>query len=249
MSLRVNKDNIFFILPENRYGISDRIDGFMDEDFTLHITAKIYPEQLTEEESFMFSRNGMHSGISVFNDEFKCTYVMFTYWFTRQDGSATPKQVLYKLSDTEQIEYNKYTIIGDHTKDKKISCYINDKLVGEILYENDTKHSHKNSFYWFGCGSMLGPEEHRGYGDFEYKFCFVLNKVISINVVDDLLENYESNYTEINYKDFKKLKNDYPLKDNFAFLCDFKQYNKYKIWDLSFNGNYPQFYIEHNIYF
>ena len=63
------------------------------------------------------------------------------------------------------------------------------------------------------------------------------------------IENYEEKYTDIVFNDLRKLKNDYPLKEHFAFFSDFKHYNRYKVWDLSFNGNYPQFYIEHNIYF
>ena len=42
MSLRINKDNIVFVLPESRYAVSSRIDTWMDEDFTLHVTAKIF---------------------------------------------------------------------------------------------------------------------------------------------------------------------------------------------------------------
>ena len=69
MSLKVNRDNIFFILPESRYSVSNRIDRYMDEDFTFHISAKIIKESLGLKESFIFSRNGMHSGISAFKDD------------------------------------------------------------------------------------------------------------------------------------------------------------------------------------
>ena len=41
MSLIVDKDNIFFILPEDRYSISSRTDGMMDKDFTLYAKFKI----------------------------------------------------------------------------------------------------------------------------------------------------------------------------------------------------------------
>ena len=44
MSLRVDKDNIYFVLPESRYSVSKRIDKYMEEDFTLFIKTKIiYP--------------------------------------------------------------------------------------------------------------------------------------------------------------------------------------------------------------
>lgn len=249
MSLIVNKDNIFFILPESRYAVSDRIDGYMDEDFTFHVTAKLFPETLTNIESFILARNGMHSGVSAFKDDMNNTNVMFTYWFKDKDDKPKPKQIFYSLKDTEINEFNKYTMICDHHNEKKINCYVNDNLVGEIFYKKDKREPYANSFYWFGCGSMIGPEEHRGFGKFEYKFSFVLNKKISLNDVNDLIENYKEKYTDIVFNDLRKLKNNYPYKENFAFLCDFEHYNRYKVWDLSFSGNYPQFYIEHNIYF
>ena len=249
MSLKIDNKNIFFLLPESRYAVSDRIDAYMDEDFTLHVTAKVFPDTLTEKESFMIARNGMHSGVSAFKDQHGDINVMFTYWFMDKNNKPKPKQLFHRLSDSELNEFNKYTMICDHNDNKKISCYVNDTLVGDIFYKGDTKQPYENSFYWFGCGSMIGPEEHRGFGDFEYAMTFVINKAVPITIVNDLIENYEEKYTDIVFNDLRKLKNDYKLKENFAFFSDFKHYNRYKVWDLSFNGNYPQFYIEHNIYF
>ena len=84
MSLKVTKENIFFLLPESRYAVSDRIDAYMDENFTLHITAKVFPDTLTEKESFMIARNGMHSGVSAFKDQYGDINVIFSYWFICQ---------------------------------------------------------------------------------------------------------------------------------------------------------------------
>ena len=67
-------------------------------------------------------------------------------------------------------------MICDNFEERKISCFVNGEKSGEILFESDEKLSYKNSFYWFGCGSMIGPEEHNAIGDFEYKLTFVLNK-------------------------------------------------------------------------
>jgi hypothetical protein len=68
MSLKVTKENIFFLLPESRYAVSERIDGYMEKDFTVYVKAKLFPETLTQTESFLLARNGMHSGISAFKD-------------------------------------------------------------------------------------------------------------------------------------------------------------------------------------
>jgi hypothetical protein len=249
MSFKVTKENIFFLLPESRYAVSERIDSYMEKDFTLFVKAKLFPETLTENESFMIARNGMHSGISAFKDtDGGNTNIMFTYWFIDKDGTPNPKQVFYTLEEDELNSFNDYAMICNHSS-KTIECFLNKKLIGRIVYGRDTKQTYENAFYWFGCGSMIGPEEHRGFGDFEYKLAFVTNTQMNLEAIDDFTKNLYTKYTDVIFNDLRKLKNDYPLKNNFAFLCDFEHYNRYKVWDLSFSGNYPQFYIEHNIYF
>jgi hypothetical protein len=44
MSLKVTKENIFFLLPESRYAVSERIDAYMEKDFTVYVKAKLFPE-------------------------------------------------------------------------------------------------------------------------------------------------------------------------------------------------------------
>jgi hypothetical protein len=254
MSLRVNKDNIFFILPESRYSVSERIDGHMDKDFTLFLSAKIFPELMPiETEQFLIARNGMHSGISAFVDSWNNPNIVFTYWSikTNEDGTfeRLPKQIYYQLSNKEVNEFNDFTMICENFEDRKIDCYVNKILVGTIKFNNDEKLLYKDAFYWFGCGSMIGPEEHRAIGEFEYNMCFVLNKNIKIEEVYDIVDNYATKYSHIVFNNLKKLNYDFPLRKHFAFFCDFNHYNRYKVWDISFSGNYPQFYIEHNIYF
>jgi hypothetical protein len=96
---------------------------------------------------------------------------------------------------------------------------------------------------------MIGPEEHRGYGEFEYKLAFCINKNLPNLDVQDIIDNYSDKFSHEVFNGLKKLNYDYPLRKNFAFLCDFSHHNRYKVWDVSFSGNYPQFYIEKNIYF
>jgi len=249
MSLKINKDNIFFILPESRYAVSDRIDGYMEEDFTLHITAKLVPDAITSNQSFIIARNGMHTGISVFKDDWGFYNIVFTYWFIDKDGNTKPKEIIRKLTDSEIETFNKYTMICDHYVERKIFCYFNGELIGSIDYEKDDKIPYKEAFYWFGCGSMIAPDEHKAIGEFEYELAFLLNKKLSIEETEDIINNYGTKYSHTVFNDLKKLNYDYPLRPHFAFLCDFNHYNRYKVWDISFSGNYPQFYIEHNIYF
>lgn len=249
MSLKVTKDNIFFILPESRYAVSRRIDRDMDEDFTLHVTAKIFKESLGINESFMVARNGMHSGISAYRDDWGNYCVIFVYWFKDNDGNYKVKQIFKPLTVEEIDSFNEYTMICDHYEERQIKCYFNDECVGIINYDNDEKLSYEHSFYWFGCGSMIGPEEHRSIGEFEYKLCFLLNKKITIPEVYYIIDYQSDKLSHIVFNDLRKLNYDYEYRNNFAFLCDFKHYNRYKVWDISFSGNYPQFYIERNIYF
>jgi len=249
MSLKVTKDNIFFILPESRYAVSRRIDKDMDEDFTLHVTAKIFKESLDINESFLIARNGMHSGISAYKDDWGNYSAIFVYWFKDNNGNYKVKQIFKPLTVEEIDSFNEYTMICDHYEERQIKCYFNDECVGIINYDNDEKISYEHSFYWFGCGSMIGPEEHRSIGEFEYKLCFLLNKKITMPEVYHIIDYQSDKLSHIVFNDLRKLNYDCEYRNNFAFLCDFKHYNRYKVWDISFSGNYPQFYIERNIYF
>jgi hypothetical protein len=250
MSLKVGKDEIFFVLPESRYSVSTRIDGYMDEDFSLCIKAKVIKELLTDKEVFIFSRNGKHAGISAFIDSLGNTVIVFTYWFVSADGlEEKVKQVFHTLKEHEQNEFNELVMICDNFEERKIHCYVNGEKSGEILFESDEKLSYKNSFYWFGCGSMIGPEEHQSIGNFEFDLAFICPVKLNISEVIDLIDNYDLLYSIDVFNGMRKLKREIQKKYNFAFFCDFKNYNRYKVWDLSFSGNYPQFYIEDNIYF
>ena len=66
MSLLIRYAEPWIVLPESRYDISDRkIDKYMDEDFSLYMRVKIFPDRMIpNEEGFAFARSGKHSGIS-----------------------------------------------------------------------------------------------------------------------------------------------------------------------------------------
>jgi hypothetical protein len=254
MSLKVDTDNIFFLLPESRYAVSDRIDGWMEKDFTLYLRFKIFPEELEiDKEAFAFSRNGKHSGISVIRVDETKYIVNYTYWFVKTNANGNYeylcKQIYYELPINELNEFNEYIMICDSSDGGKIDCYFNKELIGTIKFEDYDRLPYEHAFYWFGCGSMICEEQHRYIGKFEYNTAFVLNTKLTLDELSDIVDNYETKYTSLIYNGLRVLNDDFKYKANFAFFCDFKQYNRYKIWDISFNGNYPQFYIENNIYF
>jgi len=251
MGLRIggSKENIYVILPESRYAVSKRIDKHMDEDFTLYTKAKVNIDFIKRgRESFLIARNGMHSGISFYKDNNDEVCVSFTYWFTDKDKNSIVKQVFYILPKNLINKANEYKMICDHYEDRNIKCYFNNELVGTIEYEDCERNTYENGFYWIGCGSMIGPEEHQSIGDFEVDLIFLLNKKITLDEINDLAYSYDD-YTYDIFKNLKKFKSDYYLKDNIAFFCNFDERNRYKIWDMAFNGNYPQLYLEGNIYF
>jgi hypothetical protein len=251
MSLKINKDNIFFILTENRYGLSERIDSDMDNDFTLYTKTKLFPETITNKASYILARNGMHSGISVFKDPHDKIVVQFSYWFYEESDvekeNAIYKNVSVLLDDELVNDFNHYTMICNNDK-KTIDCYINDKLVGLISYVDSSKVSYKNAFYWFGCGNMISNDEHSSFGEFEYDLAFLSTKILNINDVIDISNNYNKFIIDF-VGDLKILDKEIDKKYEFSFFCNFKALNRYKIWDLSFKGNNPQLYMENNIYF
>ncbi len=252
MSLRINKDSIFFILPEDRYSVSARIDGHMTNDFTLYLKVKVNHEFLeVQKENYMFSRNGMHSGISVFKDTNNECHAVYSWWILdKKSGKYEYTSVTHRIEKEDIDNLNEYVMICDNSVNNEIKCYFNSFLVGSISFKGTTKKQYEGAFYWFGCGSMICEEEHRQIGDFDFDTAFLLNKQIEMSEVDDIVKNYKSNeYTYELFDGLRKFHGHYPLKDNFAFFCNFNQCTRYKIWDMTFSGNYPQIYIEDNIYF
>lgn len=249
MSLRTKKDNIFFILPEDRYSISKKVDEHMANDFTLFIKAKINNESLEKDKTFfLFSRNGQHSGISILKNEWNQLFCAFCWWVEdEKTGEASYESVQFQIKEEIQDDENEYVMICDN-KQQIIKCYFNGSEMGIIDYKNKKKKGYEGAFYWFGCGSMIVEEQHQYIGDFDFHLAFLIDKAIEISVVDNLANNYES-FTYDMHNGLRKINNDFYLKDNFAFFCDFNKKTRYKIWDMTFSGNYPQVYMENNIYF
>ena len=101
MSLRTKKDNIFFILPEDRYSISKKVDEHMANDFTLFIKAKINNESLEKDKTFfLFSRNGQHSGINIFKNEYDELFATFCWWVQDLETQNDEYQsVMFKIKE------------------------------------------------------------------------------------------------------------------------------------------------------
>ncbi|MBM5787261.1 MAG: hypothetical protein FJ375_00835 [Pelagibacterales bacterium] len=260
MSLRINKDNIFFILTEDRYSVAKPIDMHMSKDFSLYVKAKVNEEFLEiGKEHFLFCRNGKHSGIAIYKSEDNKIHVVFQWWIKNKETNLYEvKRVGKWIPDEIADKFNEYVMICDD-EEKNIKCFFNNNLVGKIEYKDSTRKTYKESFYWFGCGSMLNSQtEHMYIGDFDYELAFLLNKKLEISEINEISENFDTYSFEMynglrrlkdNFYLYNNLDNQRILKDNFAFFCDFNHSTRYKIWDMTFSGNYPQVYIEDNIYY
>ena len=248
MSLITNKDNIYVIVP---YGTGvEPITNFMEESFVIFVRGKINSTELPiNEDSFMISRHGKHSGISVRKMENGDLNVAFSYWFASDDGEEKNiyKNTVFTLPNDLKTEYNDYVMQCDHER-KKIFCYVNKNHVGTITYGGLIKEDYTKSFIWFGCGSMIVDLKYRGIGSFEFDEAFAISENVNIEKLYEIKDNHK-NYTTLLSNGLPILSNDMELKDKMLFYLDFKNRSKYKLWNLVFNGIYPQFYIENNIYF
>lgn len=245
MSLKINKDNIYVIVP--LADESKSMDNFMEENFTIFVRVKLFKDDLPiNEESFFFSRNGKHSGISTrkINDKL---IISFSYWFSSENDKNIYKNVVYELPTEIENEFNDYLMICDH-KINEIYCYVNGKNIGTISYNGLIKENYSKSFVWFGCGSMIVEKIHKGIGNFEYSLSFALSDKISVDSVNNIKSDYKE-FINTSFADLPILSDEMYFKDKMFFFLDFNHKTKYKIWNFIFNGVYPQLYIENNIYF
>jgi hypothetical protein len=249
MSLNINKDNLYLVLPSNVAFKESNIGNSMENDFTLFAKVKIDKNKITETESFIISRSGMHSGISIFKNKLDKIFLQYTYWFEDEnDGTKSVKQVQVELKDSDMEDFIEIYMNNDDLK-AKISCYLNGNIVGSMIYSGYTKLSYVDSPYWFACGSMFGDDDTKGIGDFEYEIVFALNKRLTSLEVQDLIKNYQTKYSRKVFGNYKIFNPNWELTKHFAFFCDFEVLNRYKLWNYAFNGNYPQIYIEGNVYY
>lgn len=196
MSLKINAENLYLVLPSNVSFKESNIGDSMENDFTLFARVKIDKETLTENESFIISRSGMHSGISIFKNQLDKVFLQYTYWFeNEEDGSKSVKQVQIELKDSDLDDFIDVYMTNDDDR-AKISCYLNNNVVGSMIYSGYTKLSYVDSPYWFGCGSMFGDDNTKGIGDFEYEMVFALSKRLTNLDVQDLIKNYQTKYSK-----------------------------------------------------
>lgn len=248
MSLKLDKENIYLIISNDKTELTDKISDFMDGSFTISTRHKINKPEVYDGGPlhYVFARNGKHVGLGYYeNFEYK-VHIYFNYWFTDESGQVIDKNIQYVLPRELETEFNNYTVICDD-KNKKIWLYVNDDLKAEMDYAGLTKLDYVNTSIWLGCANMITDDEvQRNISDVEIDFLLASDKKLDIDEIKEVRLNYEFNYTERNtYDSLPILK--YP--GNYKIFTDFKHKNRYKLWNMVDNGNFFQYYIEGNIYF
>jgi hypothetical protein len=246
MSLRINKDSIYKMPPKLPY-FDKSEDDSMDGDFTLFARIKIMDQEVLEGiDKFVISRNGAHSGISIVKDDYNYNiYVQYAYWFwekTSKKDALDVQQLHFKIEEEMLDDYVNLWMVNNG-EESKIDCYCNGELVGTMNYEGKLKVLYGDSPYWFGCGTMLS-EADKQIGDFEFDIAFSIRKALSNEEINDLLQNYRIKYSTPVFEKYGAFKSDWELAPYFTFFCDFKDTNRFKVWNYAFNGYYPELFIK-----
>jgi hypothetical protein len=248
MSLNVNKDNIYLITNHSKYMENELVSDFMEKDFTLFLRVKIVKWILTEDESFIFSRNGVHSGLSCYLNHLGNIVIRFSYWFKNKDNKVIHKHVEQILPENMEELFNDYIIICN-MRDENIKFYLFDKLIGIIDFKGLEKVDYTTAFFWLGCGSMIVEENFKNIGSFIYKLLFGLNVPLTYDEIIDIVQYREKYVNEDSEFGLPLVKRDIDLYKNFKLFFDFEFKNKYKVWNMVNGNNFFQKYIEDNIIF
>lgn len=246
--MKVDRRSIYLISPHNSINNVKSFNTFMENSFTIYVKCKIdHLKLLVEKPAFIVSRNGQHAGISVVKGRDGFLYIEFDYWFKDKDGIDKLEILNYKLPKNLNDEFNEYIMLCDDIN-KKIDCYVNNDLIGSISYIDKTKIDYTQSFIWFGCASMITDIQNRNVGSFDFDMFIALDTLLKIDEINYLKENYE---THVDYvSDILPILNKTtPNIDHIVFFINFKNHTNYKVWNLVYNGYYPQIYMEKNIYF
>ena len=254
MSLLVKYGEPWIILPESRYDITDRkIDAYMDDDFSLFMKVKVFRDKMPMgEEGFVFARSGKHSGISFnrFRDGNGDEHInlMFTYWF-KENGFC---QIIYKPTEEELNDFIEIVVINDDLNKKVFSLYVNGNLIEEKEYFEE-KQSYRfgemggGGFYQFGNGNFQVPDIAM-YCECEFDIIFLFKKIMSYDELKSFSETYKE-HMEVFLEELKVFKPTVPYRNDLAFFLDFENQNRYKVWELTHNGNYLSKATLENLYF
>ena len=144
MSLRINKDNLFFILPEDRYSVSQRIDKHMAKDFTLYVKVKVNIEELQANKDVVFAAVHNHERALEFaSDKLKKDKKFLIKCYRKNNDIRKYNDFIEEFDKLEKQEYDNVIIkknidILHLVKNKKQLCkYLLDNEQYDIIYQNE----------------------------------------------------------------------------------------------------------------
>jgi hypothetical protein len=227
----INKKNTYAILPYNKYDIvtykpSEVMD---DKSYTLFARVK-FIKQNTDNDAGILCRPGKHFGFLFQNPKF----VKVSVWLTK-NGEDTPFIDMHAVPESDFEQFNDMVLI-DNKEEKIVKYYYNGSLLIEIDYKDyDHVKKYIDSPFYLGAGNPFATlEEHCNYGSFEYETVGLIDKIVDPSEIKELPKYIlKDDKNEMNVIDKK-----YKYAKNLVFYYDFKNITRYKIWDVSNNGNF-----------
>lgn len=248
MSLNIDKDNLYFIVPNNIHHNGIRVDDFMEKDFSISMRVKIDKNELKPNSDwFLFSRNGQHTGVFIFTLESGMAFLGIAYWFLDENNNPILKQIEKEIKTDVLDNFIDISVICNHNE-KNISYYVNGEYKKSIDYNGLTKINCIDKFIWLGCGTMFSEDSYKKLSKFEIDFIYFLDKNLTINEINDINENYKVKYLDYN-SELPLISDNIPYKENFKVFSDFNYRNKYKIWNMVDSPIFFQKFIEGNMFF
>lgn len=231
MSILINRKNTYAILPYNKYDIvSYKPSEVMDDkSYTLFARVK-FQLQKTDQDSAIICRPGKHFGFLFQNPKF----VKISIWLTKGDEDF-PVIDMHAIAEGDFNQFNDL-ILTDNKEEKILKYYYNGQLLKEIDYKDyDCVKKYADSPFYLGAGNPFATlEEHCNYGSFEYEHVGLFDKIVDINEVKEIKKHIiKDEKHDMNVIDQK-----YEYSKNLVFYYDFENITRYKVWDVSNNGNF-----------
>jgi hypothetical protein len=229
MSMLINKKNTYAILPYDKYDIvTYKPSKVMDDkSYTLFARVKFIKQTIDNNDGGILCRPGKHFGFLFQNPKF----VKVSVWLTK-DGEDTPFIDMHAIPDSDFEKFNDMVLI-DNKEEKIIKYYYNGSLIIEINYK-DYDHVKKyadNPFYLGAGNPFASSEEHCNYGSFEYETVGLIDTIVDPSEISEIPKHVIKNEVNLIDKNYKYAK-------NLVFYYDFENVTRYKIWDVSNNGNF-----------
>jgi hypothetical protein len=235
MSHIVEHSRAYAVLPHSKYGLSTSPPSNImnDSEYTLFVKVKI-EKQKEDNDSCIIARPGRHSGLFFSNNnEQGGGYLKFILWAKKGDEYITKYDDVY----IEENDLGKELIL--HTtrdSENNFKFFINGEVKSEVKIENGEELiDYRGEPYYIGAGNPFSIDPvFCNYGEFEFHFVGLVSKEISY---EDIL-SYSSNIIKHERHGLNVLSNDFELKKHTSFYFDFENISRYRIWDVSDNGNH-----------